>query len=66
MDAKCVVKWFVETYGLECNVGVCKPSGSLHVAWTFIGDAHRDLSACQVWIIPTDDEAFSAWMVTQT
>jgi hypothetical protein len=64
-EAKCVVKWFVETFGMECNVGVCKPTDELGVAWTFVGESHKELTACQVWIIPTEDEAFSAWMVTQ-
>lgn len=64
-DTKCVVIWFVETFGMDCNVGVCKPTDILKVAWTFVGEPHRELTACQVWIIPTDDEAFSAWMVTQ-
>ena len=65
-DAPCVVKWFVETFGLECDVGVCKPAPELPVAWTFVGEQHKDLVSCQVWVIPTEDEAFSAWMVTQS
>lgn len=65
-DAPCVVRWFLETFGMECNVGVSKPLDALVVAWTFIGDKYKDLGSCQVWIIPVDDEAFSAWMVTQT
>lgn len=64
-DADCVVKWFMTTYGMECNVGVTKPTDMLNVAWTFVGEPHKDLGSCQVWVIPTDDEAFSAWMVTQ-
>lgn len=65
-DADCVVQWFLTTYGMECNVGVAKPAETLPVAWTFLGEAHKDLATCQVWIIPVDDEAFSAWMVTQS
>lgn len=64
-DAPCVVEWFLMTYGMECNVGVSKPSDVLPIAWTFVGEVHRDLGMCQVWVIPTEDEAFSAWMVTQ-
>lgn len=65
-DTNCVVRWFLTTYGMECNVGVSKPTDILNVAWTFVGEVHRDLGSCQVWVIPTDDEAFSAWMVTQS
>jgi hypothetical protein len=65
-DTPCVVKWFLDTYGLECNVGVTSPSAEMTIAWSFIGDRHKDLGACQVWVIPTNDEAFSAWMVTQS
>jgi hypothetical protein len=64
-DAPCVIEWFLMRYGLECNVGVCAPSGELGISWTFVGSNHQELEACQVWIIPRDDEAFAAWMVTQ-
>ena len=65
-DTECVVKWFLTTFGMECNVGVTKPAEMLKVAWTFVGDRHKELGSCQVWVIPIDDEAFSAWMVTQS
>lgn len=64
-DTPCVVKWFLSTFGMECNVGVSKPNDMLKIAWTFVGEKHKELGSCQVWVIPTDDEAFSAWMVTQ-
>jgi hypothetical protein len=64
-DAPCVVEYFLNIYGLECNVGVVDPSAEMTVAWAFIGDRHKDLGACQVWVIPTNDEAFSAWIATQ-
>lgn len=64
-DAPCVVEWFLMTYGMECNVGVSKPMEALSIAWTFVGERHRDLGSCQVWVIPVEDEAFSAWMVAQ-
>jgi len=51
---------------MECNVGVSKPTDLLGVAWTFVGETYKDLGSCQVWVIPTEDEAFSAWMVTQS
>lgn len=60
----CIVEYFVYTYGLECNVGVVKPHPQLRIAWTVNGDTH-DIDACQVWIIPSEDEAFAAWVITQ-
>ena len=65
-DAKCVVDWFVSRYGLDCNVGVCEPQPVLNVAWSYVGDLHREIDAGQVWIIPKNDEAFAAWLISQT
>lgn len=65
-DVPCVIEYFLNMYGLDCNVGVVVPSGQMPVAWAFIGDRHKDLGACQVWVIPTQDEAFSAWIATQS
>lgn len=64
-DVACVVEYFLKIYGLDCNVGVVEPSGEISFAWAFIGDRHKDLGSCQVWVIPTNDEAFSAWLSTQ-
>lgn len=60
----CIVQYFVYTFGLECNVGVVEPHPELRIAWTVSGDTH-DVDACQVWIIPSEDEAFAAWAITQ-
>ena len=65
-DAPCVVEFFLQMFGLECNVGVVEPSGEMHIAWALVGDKHKDLGVCQVWVIPTQDEAFSAWIATQS
>ena len=64
-DAECVVQHFVQRFGLDCNVGVCPPSASLRISWSYVGDKHREIENGQVWIIPNDDEAFAAWLVTQ-
>ena len=64
-DVECVVEHFLKLYGLECNVGVVEPRGKIQLAWAFLGDKHKDLVACQVWVIPSEDEAFSAWLSTQ-
>jgi hypothetical protein len=64
VDGNCIVEWFLLRFGLECNVGICDPAPDLEVAWTMVGE-DNDLNACQIWVIPVDDEAFSAWLVTQ-
>jgi len=60
----CLVEWFVMRFGLDCNVGVCEPSGEVAIAWSVIGNTY-DLDLCQCWIIPTADDVFSMWAATQ-
>lgn len=64
-DAACIVEWFISRYGFDCNVGVCSPMPELEIAWSFVGDMHREIEAGQVWIIPKNDEAFAAWLISQ-
>ena len=64
-DTECVVDWFISRFGLDCNVGVCEPFPRLEVAWAFVGDKHREIESGQVWIIPKNDEAFAAWLISQ-
>ena len=63
-QAECVVRFFIDRFGLECNVGVCAPEERLAVAWALVGDSD-DLDNAQVWIIPTSDDVFSSWRATQ-
>ncbi|MFZ9715977.1 MAG: hypothetical protein ACO3CH_00780 [Ilumatobacteraceae bacterium] len=65
IDSLCVVKWFLERYGLECNVGVVPAAPVVKIAWTLVGNPNIGLDGCQVWTIPTDDEFFSAWLASQ-
>lgn len=60
----CVVKFYLETYGLDCNVGTCECAESLELAWSGVGD-FDDAENSQVWVIPINDEAFAAWLITQ-
>lgn len=61
----CVVKYFLELYGLDCNVGTCDCAHELEIAWCAVGD-YDEPEQTQVWIIPVDDEAFAAWLITQS
>lgn len=60
----CMVRWFIERYGLECNVGVAPAAAEIDIAWMFAGDMY-DLESGQVWVIPATDDAFAAWLITQ-
>lgn len=61
---ECIVEWFLNCYGLDCNVGVSEIMSNMEIAWSIQGDtSNTDL--CQVWVIPIIDEAFSAWLTTQ-
>ena len=65
ITAGCLVQWFLGRFGLDCNVGFAEPAGSMEIAWTVVGET-SDLDMCQVWIIPVNDEAFAAWLMTQS
>jgi hypothetical protein len=60
----CVVKHFINRFGLECNVGSCAPVAAMEIAWTIQGD-HYDLDQAQVWVIPLNDEVFASWLDAQ-
>ena len=61
----CVVQWFVNQYGLECNVGVCEPASVVPIAWALVGDTSLGMDSCQMWFIPKEDEFFAAWATSQ-
>jgi hypothetical protein len=61
---ECVVTWFLEVYGLDCNVGVSEVASEMELAWSIQGDP-SDPDLCQVWVIPVTDEAFASWLETQ-
>lgn len=60
----CIVTWFLDVYGLDCNVGVSEVASEMELAWSVQGD-FSDPDLCQVWVIPVADEAFSSWLETQ-
>lgn len=57
----CLVKHFVNRYGLECNAGTCPATDKLDLCWTVIGD-RRIIDECQLWFMPRTDEVFVAWL----
>ena len=58
----CVVKYFVNRFGMECNAGMCPASEKLDICWTILGNK-RDLDLCQIWFMPKTDELFAAWLI---
>lgn len=60
----CLVRWFLNNYGLDCNVGVCPAAPEIGIAWSLQGDGY-ELDMTQVWIIPTSDPLFAGWLATQ-
>ena len=58
---ECAVVAFIHAYGMECNVGVCKPAPIVEIAWALVGDKEMGFENCQVWFIPTTDEIYTAW-----
>jgi hypothetical protein len=61
----CMVKWFLMRYGFDCNVGVANATHEMEIAWTRVTDSPYDPELWQVWVIPTADEVFAAWLSTQ-
>lgn len=59
----CLVKYFVQMYGLEINEGMAPASLFRDISWTFIEG--YDLYTSQAFIIPNEDELFSEWVESQ-
>jgi len=65
VKGQCVVEYFLNRYGFDCNVGVAPVSPEMEIAWTLVGEPRYDVELCQVWVIPVADEFFAAWLVSQ-
>jgi hypothetical protein len=61
----CAVRWFLSRYGFDCNVGVVPVQSRMEIAWALVAESLYDPELWQVWIIPTADEVFSAWVKSQ-
>ena len=60
-EAPCIVEYFVNAFGLECNVGSAPVQPEMEIAWTLLGDDF-DLGSCQMWWLPLEDTAFASWL----
>lgn len=59
----CLVKYFINRYGMECNAGSCSAINIMQICWTLIGD-NRIIDECQLWFMPKNDEVFAAWLTS--
>jgi hypothetical protein len=59
----CVIQWFVNRFGMDCNGGMCPPIENLQICWTIVGDIN-DFDSCQIWFMPKTDEVFAAWLIS--
>jgi len=57
----CLVKHFINRFGLDCNAGTCPAAEKIDLCWTIIGDT-RNVEECQLWFMPKTDEVFAAWL----
>jgi hypothetical protein len=60
-EVPCTVEYFINNFGLECNVGSAPAQAEMEIAWTLLGDDF-DLGACQMWWLPLEDTAFASWL----
>jgi hypothetical protein len=60
----CVVQYFIDRFGFDCNAGSCPASAEIQICWT-IGGNLRDLDSCQLWFMPITDETFQAWITSK-
>ena len=58
----CVVEYYIQRFGMECNAGVCPAAEHIQICWTLLGDP-KNLDLAQVWFMPKTDELFSAWLI---
>ena len=56
----CVVAFFVNLYGLDCNVGVAPPHPTMEVAWSSEGSPW-EIDLVEFVMIPTIDPQFVDW-----
>jgi hypothetical protein len=61
----CIVRWFIQRFGMECNAGSCAPEEIVEICWTLVGDK-RNPDSAQVWFMPLKDDVFSAWLISQS
>jgi hypothetical protein len=60
----CLVRYFVQMYGLDVNVGVADPEAEMLISWARQGDDYS-LDDVQVWIIPNTDTRFAEFLEAQ-
>lgn len=60
----CAVRYFVQMYGLDVNVGIADPMAEMPISWTLQGDGYS-VDRAQLWIIPNNDIQFMGFLESQ-
>lgn len=61
----CIVDYFIDRFGLDCNVGTCPMAEDIQICWSLVGDPH-DIDSCQMWFVPNNDDVFRDWLTSKT
>ncbi len=59
----CLVKHFIDLYGLEINKGIAPAALFKEISWTFLEG--QDLYSSEAHIMPNEDESFRSWIEEQ-
>jgi hypothetical protein len=57
----CVVNYFVNIFGLECNAGTVAAEPSLEIAWVIVDENKWDIDLVNLSFIPVTDPYFADW-----
>ena len=60
----CIVKYFINVYGLESNIGQADVAPRIEIAWSVTG-SKWDPDLVTLYVIPVDDPTFAEWLSSQ-
>lgn len=60
----CIVKHFVNTYGLDTHIGQVSAEPTLEIAWSSEG-SEWDIDLVTFFMIPVEDPTFQEWLQSQ-
>lgn len=57
----CMVNYFINVFGLECNIGTVPADSSLEIAWATVEDNKWEIDLVDLCVIPVTDPYFADW-----
>lgn len=60
----CIVKYFINMYGLEVNIGEVEASHHIEIAWSKEG-SDWDIDLVNFVVMPLNDPTFKDWLEAQ-